>query len=244
MGIKFDRCPEMDVKLKISIDSQPDDSTCGPTCLHAVYQYFQDPVDLKQIIQEVPSLEGGGTLGVMLANHALAKGYRCSIYTYNLMIYDPTWFLPGVDLKSRLAARAAKITDPKQKLAIKQYIHFIEQGGKLYFQDLTRSLLRNFLKRNIPILTGLNSTYLYRTMRVYGPKMQDDDIRGDVVGHFVVLCGYDKDEKTVMVADPYPGNPYSKDRMYAAELDRVIGAILLGVMTYDANFIIIEPSDK
>ena len=160
------------------------------------------------------------------------------------MIYDPTWFLPDVDIKSRLAVRAAEITDSKQKLAIEHYIHFLEQGGKLYFQDLTRSLLRNFLKRNIPVLTGLNSTYLYRTMRVYGPKMQDDDIQGDVVGHFVVLCGYDQEEKTVMVADPYPANPYSKDRMYAAALDRVIGAILLGVMTYDANFIIIEPPGK
>lgn len=226
------------------MDSQPDDSTCGPTCLHAVYQYYHDSVALKQIVEEVPTLEGGGTLGVMLANHALARGYRCSIYTYNLMIYDPTWFLPGVDIQSRLAARADAITNAKQKLAIRQYIHFLEQGGKLCLQDLTRSLLRNFLKRNIPVLTGLNSTYLYRTMRVYGPKMQDDDVRGDVVGHFVVLCGYDQQKKTVMVADPYSANPYSKDRMYTAKLDRVIGAILLGVMTYDANFIIIEPPGK
>ena len=232
----------MDIKLKISIDSQPDDSTCGPTCLHSIYQFFNDSVDLATIIGEVPALEGGGTLGVMLANHALARGYKCSIYTYNLMIYDPTWFLPGVDLKSRLIARAEKITDIKQKFAISQYLRFIEQGGTLHFKDLTRPLLRHFLKRNIPVLTGLNSTYLYRTMRVYGPDMKDDDIRGDVVGHFVVLCGYNKEEKTVMVADPYPGNPYSKDRIYKAELDRIIGSIFLGVMTYDANFIIIEPS--
>jgi len=234
----------MDIKLKISIASQPDDSTCGPTCLHAVYQYYNDPVGLKRLVQEVPTLKGGGTLGVMLANHALARGYRCSIYTYNLMIYDPTWFLPGVNIKSRLSQRAAAVTDPKQKLAIKQYISFLEQGGKLYFQDLTRTLLRHFLKRNIPILTGLNSTYLYRTMRVHGADMVDDDIRGDVVGHFVVLCGYDQENKTVMVADPYPANPYSKDRIYTAELDRVIGAILLGVMTYDANFVIIESPKK
>lgn len=234
----------MDIKLEFSIDSQPDDSTCGPTCLHAIYQYYNDPADLSTIIQDVPTLEGGGTLGVMLANHALARGYRCSIYTYNLMIYDPTWFEPGVDLKSRLTSRAQSIADSKQKLAISQYVQFLEEGGKVYFRDLNRSLLRHFLKQQIPVLTGLNSTYLYRTKRVYGPKMEDDDIRGDVVGHFVVLCGYDQEEKTVTVADPYPGNPYSKDRFYKAELDRIIGSIFLGVMTYDANFIIIEPRSR
>ena len=180
----------MDVELNLLIAPQPDDSTCGPTCLHAIYQFFNDPIALETVIGEVPTLDNGGTLGVMLANHALRRGYTCSIYTYNLIIYDPTWFLPGVDMKSRLQERAANTADKKQKLAIRQYIEFIDNGGKLYFQDLTRSLLRRFLRRRIPILTGLNSTYLYRTVRAFGPTMADDDIRGDVVGHFVVLCGY------------------------------------------------------
>lgn len=230
----------MDVELTISMAPQPTDSTCGPTCLHAIYHYYQDSADLETVIREVPSLKGGGTLGVMLANHALARGYKCSIYTYNLMIFDPTWFLPDADLSTHLAARADHINDPKQKLAIAEYLNFLDCGGKIYFEDLTRNLLRHFLKRNLPILTGLNSTYLYRTMRVVGSTMEDDATSGDVVGHFVVLCGYDQTSKTVKLADPYPGNPYSKERMYTAELDRVIGAILLGVMTYDANFIIIE----
>jgi ABC-type bacteriocin/lantibiotic exporter with double-glycine peptidase domain len=50
---------------------QPDDSTCGPTCLHAIYRYFGDEVPLDQVIREVPSLHSGGTLAVMLRNHAL-----------------------------------------------------------------------------------------------------------------------------------------------------------------------------
>ncbi len=234
----------MDVTLNFSIAPQPDDSTCGPTCLHAIYQFFQDPIELESVIAEVPVLTTGGTLGVMLANHALRRGYACSIYTYNLMIYDPTWFLPGVDIRSRLCQRADHTDDEKQKLAIGQYIDFINHGGRLHFQDLTRSLLRRFLRRRIPILTGLNSTYLYRTMRAFGENMVDDDVRGEVVGHFVVLCGYHQNDKTVLVADPYRGNPYSKDRVYTVPMDRVIGAILLGVMTYDANFIILEPPGK
>lgn len=234
----------MDVELNILIDAQPNDSTCGPTCLHAIYHYYNDPVKLATVIEQVPSLDGGGTLGVILANHALARGYQCSIYTYNLMIFDPTWFAGGVDLRQKLLCRADTTSDSKQKLAIMQYIRFLDQGGKLRFEELTRSLLRHFIKRRTPILTGLNSTYLYKTMRVHGDDMQDDDIRGDVVGHFVVLCGYHQEDKTMMVADPYPENPYSKKHIYKATLDRLINSILLGVMTYDANFIIIEPSGK
>ena len=111
-------------------------------------------------------------------------------------------------------------------------------------EDLKPSLLRRFLKRGCPILTGLNSTFLYRNMRVRDPNMVDDDVRGNVVGHFVVLCGYNPEKQTVRIADPYAENPYSRDHFYEAELNRVVCSILLGVMTYDANFVLIEPSKK
>jgi len=233
----------MKARLRLQITTQPDDTTCGPTCLHAIYRYYGDDISLKQVLREVPSLKQGGTLGVMLANHALARGYRASIYTYNLMIFDPTWFIPGVDLPARLAARKRATRSRKQRLAIDQYLEFTRRGGQIHLQDLRRGLLRQFLKRGIPILTGLNSTYLYRTMRVYGDDMVDDDIRGEVVGHFVVLCGYSQAQHTVTVADPYSDNPYSRTHYYEAELDRVVCSVLLGVMTYDANFLIIETKE-
>ena len=51
---------------KLKILTQPDDSTCGPTSLHAVYQYFDDEISLEQVISEVSFLEDGGTLAVFL----------------------------------------------------------------------------------------------------------------------------------------------------------------------------------
>lgn len=234
----------MKARLRLKITAQPDDTTCGPACLHAIYRYFGDDVSLKQVLREVPSLRHGGTLGVMLANHALARGYKASIYTYNLMIFDPTWFNSDVDLQERLRLRKRATRSKKQRLAIDQYLEFTQRGGRIHLQDLRRGLLRQFLKREIPILTGLNSTYLYRTMRVRGAEMVDDDIRGEVVGHFVVLCGYNQAEHTVTVADPYSENPYSHAHYYEAELDRVACSVLLGVMTYDANLLIIEPKES
>ncbi len=233
----------MDTRLKLEILPQPDDTTCGPTCLHALYHYLGDNIPLEKVISQVPILDGGGTLAVMLGNHALSRDYRACIYTYNLMIFDPTWFQSNMDIRERLKQRARATASTKQRLAIEQYVSFVEQGGKIFLEDLTRELLRHHLKRGIPIITGLNSTYLYRTMRVVGDCI-DDDIRGDVVGHFVVLCGYDSLSHRVTVADPYTKNPYSGTHYYEAELDRLVCAILLGVMTHDANLLIIEPSKK
>jgi len=229
----------MDEKLKLDILPQPDDTTCGPTCLHAVYRYLGDTIPLAEVIRQVETLDGGGTLAVMLGNHAISRGYRAHIYTFNLMVFDPTWFHSSVDIKERLIRRARDTSDTKQQFAIGQYVRFLEHGGKIHQEDLSRNLLRHYLKREIPIITGLNSTYLYRTMRV-GEDNKDDDIRGDVVGHFVVLCGYDTLSHRTMVADPYAKNPYSVTHYYEAEMDRLVCAILLGVMTYDANLLIIE----
>ena len=52
----------MKKKLTIDIMPQPDDTTCGPTCLHAVYRYYDDPITIKQVVSEVTHLESGGTL--------------------------------------------------------------------------------------------------------------------------------------------------------------------------------------
>jgi len=233
----------MKTDLKLSILPQPDDTTCGPTSLHAVYRYFGDLVELDEIINEVITLPSGGTLAVYLACHALRRGYSADLFTYNLHFFDPTWFtLPAYDLRAKLLAQATlKKDDQRLHAAARGYIDFLSLGGTLHFEDLSRNLIRSPLRKSLPIITGLSSTYLYRTMREYGPHGLDDDLRGEPTGHFVVLSGYDTDRRTVDVADPYHKNPVSTDHHYTVHIDRVISAILLGVLTHDANFLIIQP---
>ena len=43
---------------------QPDDASCGPTCLHAVYRYFGEDVPLGRLRAAIPELPDGGTLAV------------------------------------------------------------------------------------------------------------------------------------------------------------------------------------
>ncbi len=235
----------METKLGVEILPQPDDFTCGPTCLHALYRYFGDDLPLEQVIAEVPVLENGGTLDVLLANHALTRGYSARIFTYNVQMFDPTWFSrEGVDLAERLRLQLEHKDSERLRIATEAYLLFLRRGGELRFEELTTALVRKYLSRSIPILTGLSATYLYGNSREYGPDGKPDDIRGKPAGHFVVLCGYDKETREVLVADPLRKNPLFQTAQYMISIDRVICAILLGILTYDANLLIIEPRHK
>lgn len=233
----------VDRTLQLEILPQPNDSTCGPTCLHAVYRYYGETLSLDQIIAETRELETGGTLAVFLASHALRRGYNATIYTYNLGVFDPTWFTrPDINLAERLKKQAKHKNDTKLEHATQGYLEFLRLGGKIEFVDLGPELIRRYLKKGIPILTGLSSTYLYQAARESGTNVtQDDDVRGEPAGHFVVLCGYKKEPRTVMVADPYLKNPLAPGQYYETGIHRLIGAILLGVLTHDANLLIIQP---
>jgi hypothetical protein len=220
---------------------QPDDTTCGPTCLHSVYEYYGDSISLQEVITEVKCVKGGGTLAVLLGNHALGRGYKATIYTYNLHVFDPTWFQDQGSLAEKLKAQAAVKKEERLFFATQGYLDFLEKGGRLLFEDLTIGLIRHFLKKSVPILTGLSSTYLYRAARENPHTNLDDDIAGIPTGHFVVLCGYDKMKREVLVADPYKTNPVSNDHYYMVSIARLLGAVLLGILTHDANLLIIEP---
>ena len=229
------------LQLPVDIEPQPDGMTCGPTCLHALYRFHGLDVALPKVIDSVTSLDEGGTLEVHLAVDALKRGFDTTIYTFNLNLFDPTWFANAdIDIAAKLRARAARRRNAKFKFAVDGYCEFLERGGRLRFTDLTRAELRGMLRRGVPIIAGLNLTYLYRHPRVSGPHDDPDDVHGEPCGHFVVLAGYNRDDRSIAVADPYVPNPVAAGQKYWVHIDRVIGAILLGVMTYDASLLILE----
>ncbi len=50
--------PLMDHRLHFEIQPQPNNTTCGPTCLHAVYRYLGEEIPLLQVIEETQVLAG------------------------------------------------------------------------------------------------------------------------------------------------------------------------------------------
>jgi hypothetical protein len=228
--------------LNFDIKAQPDDITCGPTCLHAIYQYYHDDIPLKEVVNEVKSLKTGGTLAVMLGNHALKRGYKAHIYTYNLNVFDPSWFslsqnkmIDNLKKQMRYKFRSKKLL-----VASKAYIKFIESGGTIQQTELDQHLLKKYLKKSTPILTGLSATYLYGTQREIPATNKYDSIKGEPVGHFVIINGYEEATNTIYLADPMNPNPL-QSQYYSVSFDRLINSIMLGIVTYDANLLVIEP---
>ena len=230
-------------ELTLEIQPQPTDETCGPTCLHAVYRYLGDELPLERVVDEVIPLHTGGTLAAHLGSHALERGYRATIYSFNLEVLDPTWFEnDDEDLVARLQAQAAAKGNTRIQVASDAYVQYLRAGGALRFEELRPELLREPLAHGTPIMAGLSATYLYGSARerfVDGVAVADP-VSGEPTGHFVVLHGYDATTDSVLVADPYHDNPYFGGPKYRVGLWRLLGAILLGVITHDGNLLLVE----
>jgi hypothetical protein len=204
-----------------------------------VYRYWDYETPLQDVIDTVEPLPEGGTLAVRLAIHALRRGFRAEIFTYNLQIFDPTWFNSTVDLADRLREQRRHKASEKLALATENYLEFLKLGGNLRYENLDARLLRRFLRRGVPVLTGLSATYLYDCARELNDEY--DDVRGAPSGHFVVLSGYNPATREVSVADPLHDNPRFGSQYYRVAMARLTSAILLGILTYDANLLVITP---
>jgi hypothetical protein len=235
-----------DLLLDFDMQAQPDDVTCGPTCLQALYHYYGDIVPLKEVIQDVKQLKLGGTLAVMLGNHALKRGYRAHIYTYNLNLFDPTWFKHSSKkmIQNLRGQMEFKHKRRKLRVASQAYIKFLQSGGEVFNSELDENLIKKYLKQSRPILTGLSATWLYGSAREIPQFDIYDSIKGEPAGHFVVITGFDEEKNTVQITDPNEPNPIGQGKVYSVSFPRLINSIMLGIVTYDANLLIIEPKEK
>ena len=225
------------------IKRQPDETTCGPTSLHSIYNFYGDNISIEEVISEIKQEDDGGTFASILGTHSLKRGYSAKLYTVNMKIFDPSWFNDRGECDSRFLInkllKQARFKKSHRFInATNAYIEFLENGGKILLEDLNAQLLQKYLRKDIPIISGLSSTFLYRSKREFNDK--ENDIKGESTGHFVVLYDYDKQTRLVSVADPYRPRQMKKKKYYKVNLPRLVCAILLGVLSYDANLLIIE----
>ncbi|HET7229596.1 MAG TPA: hypothetical protein VFJ16_06310 [Longimicrobium sp.] len=235
-------------ELRVQRFVQPDDVTCGPTCLRKVYSFYGVDMGLDELIASLERNEDGGTLAVFLGIAALKRGFRARIYSYDLRIFDPTWFaLPPARLKEKIHGRFPYLSDAQRLRAAGAYIRFLEMGGELSFDELTPGLMKEIIDRDHPILAGLSATYLYRHSRERWDdvleRLIDDDVRGEPTGHFVVISGYDQWGRRLCVLDPFE-HPEMDGGRQTVDANRLINAILLGDVTYDAVLLEVWPAGE
>jgi hypothetical protein len=236
-------------ELRVQRFLQPDDVTCGPTCLRKVYDFFGVEASPEQVLAEIDRNEDGGTLAVFLGISALRRGFRARIYSYDLRIFDPTWFgLDGGALAEKVHARIPHLRDGHSLRAAKAYLRFLELGGTLGFDELTPSLLKEILDRGHPVLAGLSATYLYRMPRERQVErtslLVDDDVAGEATGHFVVITGYEHWGRSFVLRDPSEHVPVSHTDRHVVDAHRLVNSILLGDLTYDAVLLELWPGEE
>ena len=64
------------------------------------------------------------------------------------------------------------------------------------------------------------------------------------IGKGRVIAGWDETRRRVMVVDPYQPNPWGPSHEYWIGVDRVVAAILLGIVTHDANLLVVYPRHR
>ena len=237
-------------ELRVQRFLQPDDVTCGPTCLRKVYDFYGMRVDLETVLGEIDRNEDGGTLAVFLGIAGLRRGFSARIYSYDLQIFDPSWAgLPREELMEKIHARFPYLMDSKRLRAAKAYLEFLEMGGEIViFEELTPALLKGIIDREHPVLAGLSATYLYRFQRErWIPETDDlvsDDVAGDPTGHFVVIVGYEHFGRRFSLRAPSYHVPVCDDGRQVVDAQGLINAILLGDATYDAVLLELWPQGE
>lgn len=240
----------MKTEISLDIQAQPNDETCGATCLHALYRFYGlDDRPVMRLAKEIGRLPSGGTLAEILGSHALERGFDATIYTYHLQMFDPTWFASdgevhdpdNVIFRLKEQIKLKRKASTRLKVATRAFVRFLELGGQLKLEDLTPRLISHYLSEGVPIIAGLSSTFLYREPRELPATNEPDDIRGYPQGHFVMLVGYDSERREVLVADPLNDNPPFYTNKYRLDIGRLVNAILLGAFTHDANLLVITP---
>ncbi len=230
---------------------QPDDTTCGPTCLAQVMRAFGADVDVPSLAASLCRNPDGGTLAVHLGQLALDRGWRARLYPFGMRVFDPTWWEVDLDrIAALLGARAHALPAGSARDEVLAWQRFVASGGRLGFHEPSPELFVDILATGRPVICGLNATRLYREPRTIPETNASDPVHGWPAGHFVTVVGYTGGGRHLHVVDPSPDAPFDAggarhgDRRlgrYPLPSDRLIHAILLGDVTRDAVLLEVWP---
>lgn len=217
--------------------------TCGSSALQQVLAYYGVKKSLNEVLKNVKTYKYG-SWGCDVLSYALKLGFEAEIITRDLNIFDPTWFkLDRNKLIKKLKSRI-KYAKKNDKHGITGYTRFLELGGRIRFGIITENMIKDYLKKKIPVIACICSTALWKCKRIYSKKIGEgyrsipSDVKGKPEGHFLVISGYTKDK--FIVTDPHYKIPNSKTGIYTVPTKDLIAFIL---MWEYGNVCVIKPKN-
>ncbi|MCB9691481.1 MAG: C39 family peptidase [Alphaproteobacteria bacterium] len=232
-----------ELRLTVPPLVQPDEVSCGPTCLAAVLQFHGVDTDVARVRAKTPRNPDGGTFAPYLGRAAIAHGMRVCCHPFAVQVFDPSWWdLPHDEVARRLRLRTEGLKPGRLRRVHEAWLAYMMDGGDVELGELRTHRLTDALDAGHPLICGLSITWLYQEPRERPHDNQDDDIHGAPVGHFVVVTGYAEGGDSFFVTDPWPQPPFDREEgVYTVGRRRLTQAILLGDATHDAVIVEILP---
>jgi hypothetical protein len=238
----------MEINHSISaIKQRP--AECMQTSATQLLSFFDPTVKVEDVIKEVPvyveNSEKIGTSPGHLGAYFVQKGYKTTVYIFDVELFDLSWeSSSGIEIIKLLKRRQEYI--PANSWLAK-YHHilvdgwelFVKAGGSFAQPPLSKQLIIDLLTKS-PILVMVNSTYLnHQSKQQYNKnedKFEDDAIKGRSLTHGVTCAGY-KDDKFLIV-DPDP--PAGIEQHRWIESDHLIASIMAAQTESDNLLMVIE----
>lgn len=212
---------------------QTESSNCVQTSVSQLLGFFGKKLSPNAIENAVPVRfdDQGRPLGTLLPDIATwimkTQDLSAKLHVFDAQLIDRSWVgLPVTKIEANLRTlqQTGVMTarTPYAKMLVDSYCTFLDQGGQLDITYCTARLITSLLQQ-APLIAIVNYNYLYNTPRCSYNKdskiYEPNSINGKVIGHAVVITGYEDDVFTINDPDWDMGG---KNRV---ERDVLIGAI-------------------
>jgi len=222
------------MKLKVPYIPQRK-GTCGSSSLQQVLAYYGVKLGLDEILKDIKKYKYG-TFMPYLGLYAKRLGFMPKIVTYDVKVFDPTWFglLVGQIIK-KLETRSREMDVPHvYRSECKAFVRYLKAGGAIEFDFIKKGRIIKELERKRPVIVDVCSTILHRKERKNRVKDKYSDTSGEPMYHAVVVSGHEKGK--FIIVDP------SKKRGGIKQVDQDF--LIMTAHAASNNMLILKKGEK
>ncbi|MBD3280341.1 hypothetical protein GF389_02360 [Candidatus Dojkabacteria bacterium] len=201
-------------------------NVCGPLCLVNIFENLGDKALVEDIMEDLGVTENEITYLPQLALYAHKNNLKIKYLQSNPREISPNWKGLESDKYLETLKKFQEEMDKESiwKKNLKFLIEYIEAGGEIEVDDLSREKISQYLAEGYVVLAAVEQTWLWGKRKVKG-KIEYDDLKGKPSGHFVVI--YKEDGDDFLVSDPYPTGLEGKEGLYRVSKDTMLVSILV-----------------
>lgn len=187
------RLVNSEIKLDVPLICQsPDTIECGLAALAMIYSYYDIPVSLTKLREEVP-LSEVGVYAPQLGTNLIEHGFNAEIITYNPRLIEKIdQTLDQKALLYKFKYKADFLKTEGDKKCINYFINFMEQGGTIRVTIPSLEVIQEQLENKQPLIASLATI-------IYPGKPDEFHPYRDTI-HGVVITG--RGQGLISVNDP------------------------------------------